>query len=180
MAKSAQIQKMSTRHEAILNFILANPTMSYGQVAAEFGVTPSWLSTIIHSHAFQEQLAARQDELFDVAVVQPIGNKLEAAVSMGLDKYIEKIPTMTTDQVMSGTDRLLGRLGYGTKSGGAAAEGDQHQHLHLHVDQETLKEAQNRIGTNKVGETNSQAALPSAPAQQGIEIEGVAVREGSQ
>ncbi len=178
MAESAEIKKMSVRHEAILQHIIANPTQSYGEVAAAFGVTPSWLSTIIHSHAFQEQLAVRQSELFDTAVVQPLGDKLQAAANMTLEKYIEKIPTMTTDQAINGADKILGKLGYGAKGPGAAdAGGDQHNHLHLHVDKDTLEEARNRIGTHKMGTANSQAALPSAPAKQGVEIEGVGVRE---
>ena len=74
MAKSVQIQKMSARHEAILQFMIANPTMKMSKVAAHFGVTGAWLSTIIWSDAFQNQLARRHDELFDVAVGRGIAD----------------------------------------------------------------------------------------------------------
>jgi hypothetical protein len=176
-----QIQKMSSRHQAILNFILANPTCKYSEVAAEFGVTQAWLSTIIHSHAFQDQLRRRHDELFDAAVVQPLGDKLHAAAHMTLDEYMEKVPNLSADQLISSTDKLLGKLGFGTKQNGATViHGDVIQNNQVnsaHVSPEVLAEARERIGTNQVGAADRQPSLPDPNPAPGTEIEGMAIRE---
>lgn len=177
MAKSASVAKLSSRHNALMTFILENPTMTYGQVAGQFHVTQAWLSTIIHSDAFQDQLKRRHDEIFDCAILQGIDAKLQAAVDTGLDAYLEKIPTMNADQLISGTDKLLNRLGFGTKqSGGTIINGNVVQINSNHVTKEVLDEARNRIGQNQVGASDQQATLPDPTAQKGTEIEGVAVR----
>ncbi len=179
MAESAQIQKMSHKHEAILNHILANPTQKLGEVAGEFEVTQAWLSTIIWSHAFQNQLAMRQNELFDTAVLQDLGSKLNAAAHMTLDEYMEKVPNLTADQLISGSDKILGRLGFGSRApSGTTIQGDVNQTVvHNHVSKEILDEARSRIGTHKVGQADSAPALPHSDSKNGVEIEGVLVRE---
>lgn len=180
VAESAQIQKMSPKHEAILNFILMNPTAKYSEVAGHFNVTPAWLSTIVHSHAFQDQLRRRQDEFFDAAVVKDLGEKVQAAAHMTLDEYMEKVPTLSPDQLISSSDKLLGRLGFGTKSNGKTViNGNVTQNNNVqnnHVSREVLEEARSRIGEIKVGETDSLPAVSDPEAEEGIEIEGVVVR----
>lgn len=178
MAQSANIQKMSPKHEAILNWILANPTCKYSEVAGHFQVSQPWLSTIIHSHAFQDQLKRRHDELFDVAVVQELGTKLNAAAHMTIDEYMEKVPTMSTDQLISGGDKILNRLGFGTKQNGTVIHGDVTQtNIVNRVSPEILAEARDRIGTHKVGTSDCPTALPHPEAHKGTEIEGVVVRD---
>lgn len=181
MAKSAQVQKMSPRHEAILNYILANPTCKYSEVAARFEVTQAWLSTIIHSHAFQDQLKRRHDELFDVAVVRELGEKLHAAAHMTLDEYMDKVPNLNADQLITAGDKLLGKLGFGTKS--TVVHGDVVQNTQInttHVSKQVLDEARKRIGwrddTDQVGAADQPSTLSDPKAAQGTEIEGVAIR----
>ena len=181
MAQSAQIQKMSHKHEEILNYLLANPLMQLKEVAGHFQVTQPWLSTIIHSHAFQNQLSLRQDQVFDSAILAGLDEKLGAAAHQTLDAYLEKVPNLTADQLISAQDKLIGRLGYGSGNG----KGTTHIHGDVnvqnnHVSGELLKEARNRIGTHKVGEASSPTALPDKSADVGTEIEGTLVRAESQ
>lgn len=175
MAQSAQIQKMSHKHEDILNFLLNNPLEKMGNVAAHFGVTFSWLSTIVHSHAFQNQLRKRQDMVFDSAVLAPIEDKLGAAAQVTLDAYLEKVPMLTADQLISANDKLLNRLGYGTKSNGTHVQINGNVQVN-HVDKAILEEARNRIGSNKVGASNSLSPVQDDDPEKGIEIEGVVIR----
>lgn len=180
MAESASIKKVSNRHEAILQFIIANPTVQYGQVAAKFGVSVSWLSIIINSHAFKEQLASRQDELYDATVVAPLGEKLTAAADATLEKYMDHIPNLTADQAINAGDKLFARLGYGSNKGSGAGDTTNVQVNNYHVNPEILAKAREKIGATQVGAADTKAALPDKTSQQGIEIEGVAVREESQ
>ena len=82
MSASASIQKVSHKHEAILNFLLANPTLQMGEVAVHFGVSFPWLSTIVHSHAFQDQLKRRQDQVFESAILGTVEEKLGADAAL--------------------------------------------------------------------------------------------------
>lgn len=195
MAESASIQKMSTRHEAILNHLIIFPTQKYSEVAAHFGVTQAWLSTIIHSHAFQDQLARRQDELFDSAIVQDLGDKLTAAAHTTLEAYLEKVPMMSVDQLIPASDKMLGRLGFGTNGGGSKTIINGNLNVqNNHVAKEIVEEARDRIGAVKaqkleerldggedvseVGATGAQAALPNKQTNGRAQIEGMAVRKG--
>ncbi len=180
MSASASIQKMSHKHEEILNFLLLNPIMKMGDVAAHFGVTFPWLSTIVHSHAFQDQLARRQGQVFDSAVLATIEDKLGAAANVTLDAYLEKVPMLTADQLISANDKLLSKLGYGTrpKANGMLVEGDINVQINR-VEGSVLKEARDRIGTNKVGAANSQPALQDQRSDEGTEIEGMVIRRES-
>lgn len=183
MAESASIQKMSHRHEAIMNFMLANPLLKLSEVAGEFNVTQAWLSTIIHSHAFQDQLSKRKNEIFDVAVLQELGDKLGAAAHQTIDAYLEKVPTLSADQLIAAQDKLLGRLGYGTRAaqGNTIVNGNIVQNVqNNHVAKDILEEARHRIGTHKVGETSDTPALQDQSAEKGLEIKGSEVREESQ
>lgn len=176
MAESAQIQKMSAKHENILNYIMANPTLKMGDVANFFGVTQPWLSTIIHSHAFQDQLARRQNEFFDAAIVQDLGTKLTGAVDITIERYLERVPDLTPDQLISASDKLLGRLGFGTQRSTVVHGNINIQQNHNHVSSDVLKEARERIGTHKVGPANSPPALSCSPTETGTEIEGAFIR----
>ena len=184
MSESASIQKMSHKHEAILNYIIANPTIKLGDVAGHFEVTFAWLSTIIHSHAFQDQLQRRHDELFDSHILQDLGDKLNGAAHASIDAYLEKVPNLTADQLISANDKILGRLGYGARApagGNTFINGNVTQNVqHNHVSKDVLEGARNRIGSHKVGETSSQAALPDKSADKGIEAQGSLVRTEDQ
>lgn len=114
MAESAQIQSMSTMHESIIAFLIANPHMKKGDVARHFQVTPAWLSTIIHSDIFQAKLAERQDEFFSATTV-PIKEKLENLADMAIDRLTETIETETDPHNIREAARLaLDRIGHGT------------------------------------------------------------------
>lgn len=178
MSESASIQKMSHKHEEILNFMLLNPLLKMGEIAKHFGVTFPWLSTIVHSHAFQDQMTRRQDELFDNAVLQTVGEKVEAATQVTMDAYLEKVPDLTADQLISAGDKLLNRLGYGSRQNGVSLKiGDNAQIQINQVDKAVVKEARDRIGTSKVGAPDSLPALQDLRADGAAEIEGMVVRK---
>jgi len=108
-----QVKNVSNRHEAIIAFLVAEPEMKQSDVARHFKVTPSWLSTLIHSDAFKARLAERQDEFFSAALV-PIKDKLETLASTGLDKLQEKLEIETnTGEIREIVKLALDRAGYG-------------------------------------------------------------------
>lgn len=110
------VQSVSIKHEAILNFLLINPTAKLREVAEYFGVTQPWLSCIIHSDAFQLRLRERQDLHFDVSV-RPMLEKVTAAAELALNRIVELIPVETDLAKLNGVaDKALSRLGIGNSA----------------------------------------------------------------
>jgi hypothetical protein len=118
---SPTIARLSIRHDAILNFLIANPMMKMGDVARYFNVTPTWLSIIMNSDAFRERLAARQDAIFS-SVTVPLRARVEGLAHRALDRMADSIEHVDDHSELRETaDMLLHRLGYAPRTGAAAA-----------------------------------------------------------
>lgn len=149
MALSAGIQKVSIKHEAILNHLLENPTQSLREVAGSFGISQAWLSCIIHSDAFQAKLRERQDTVFHHTVVATIKDKAALVAHATLDKLAEQIPFINDAKQLTETaDKILGRLGYGGSNASAGVTVNVNNNQ-LHVDRALLEEARERIGRSR-------------------------------
>ena len=171
----ASITTVSIKHEDILNFILANPTMKLGDVALLYGVTQPWLSTIIHSDCFQARLSEKQGDIFATALL-PIGEKLTALAHSAIDKLADQIPLENdTETVRKTTDTVLKALGYGGNvQSGQSAEVINNTYV---VQANVLAKARDRIGANspaqipvtldqeKVVTHANEHAVQSSPAQ---------------
>lgn len=166
MAESAQIDKVGTWHENLVSFLVANPRMKKADVARHFDVTPSWLSTVIHSDVFQAKLAERQDEYFG-AVTTPIREKLENLAGLALDEMEEKVQTEgSISEVREVAKLALQSLGYGN---GANGKGTQNpalvqQNNFYSVSPEQLAAARERILNqgNTIEQTPEYLAAPEA------------------
>lgn len=111
----AEIQEVRIRHEAIMDFMIANPTVKQGDIAAKFGLTEAWLSQVIHSDAFQLMLRDKQDKIFHHTVL-PLREKMTVAAHLGMDRLIERLPQETELEVLRKTSEgLLDRLGFSPK-----------------------------------------------------------------
>lgn len=190
MAQSAGIQKVSIKHESIMNFLLENPTCSLGEVAGYFQISQSWLSCIIHSDAFQAKLRERQDTVFHHTVVATIKDKAALVAHAALDKLADQLTMgVVTDpkQLTETADKILGRLGYGSNSGNQGVTVNVNNQS-LHVDRTLLEEARERIGrtrqqvleatTAESGEVDQAPALPDnskseSEGASGIQIPGL-------
>ena len=112
---SPGIAKMSVRHEAIMNYMIANPVLKLRDVAGTFGVSQAWLSTIIYSDAFQERLSEKKEQVFDSSVLQPLKTKLLAVANDTIEKLHDQIATTSDIRELTNTaDKVLSRLGFGT------------------------------------------------------------------
>lgn len=146
-----QIQQISITHDAIANFLVANPGRGQmAKAALHFGVTRPWLSTLVHSDAFQAHLRNKQDEVFKTAIM-PLKAKIAGAADVALDRLGERLEVETDTRVLAdAADKLLNRLGYGPKPTPTAGNVTGVQNNYF-VDSDMLAEARQRI-RNK-GET---------------------------
>lgn len=139
------VQKVSVKHTEIMNFMLANPIIKLADVARHFGITQPWLSCIIHSEAFQAELATKQDQIFSGTVL-PIKEKMMGIAHQALDQIADRMPLMKDETVANVADSVLDRLGFGSKApvGGPVVPGTVVQ-VNVNLRQE-LEEARKLIG----------------------------------
>jgi len=147
MAESVQIKTVSWRHEAIIDWLLANPDVKNLQVLCnQMHVSRSWLSIVMNSDAFKEEYVRRRDE-YNSLHAGAVQAKLYKASIKALDKLIvalddeELDPRLALDTV----DKTTNRLGFGPQKGNApVVEVTQNTHMHI-VDKDLLQSAREKM-----------------------------------
>jgi hypothetical protein len=94
----AKPPKMRYSHQAMADMLLENPWMSQNQLAAHFGRTPSWISTIVTCDAFQALLAERREDVIDPEMKLRIEERFKALTAQSLRVLQEKL-SKPADQV---------------------------------------------------------------------------------
>ncbi len=120
------IEKLSYSHQAMIDLLVANPMISQGELAKAFGYTQAWISRIIRSDSFREQLAQRKAELVDPLVLQSIELRFEALVTQSLDileQKLSKEAQPTADLALKAAELGSRALGYGAKQGNINVQG---------------------------------------------------------
>lgn len=149
-----QIQKVSVKHDAIMDYMLANPASPLSAVAEQFGIGQAWLSVIIHSDAFQAQLKEKKEGVF-VATVLPLREKLIGVAHLGLDRTAEaleksKVETAEGKEFIADTtDMILKGLGYSPKSTPSAPQNQQNNTYIMQADKGMLAAARETMRTVK-------------------------------
>lgn len=159
-----QLQKVSVTHDQIMNWLIANPgTGMMGRCAIHFGLTPAWLSTIVHTDAFQAQLRDKQEKLFE-AHIMPLEEKIVGTAHAAIDKLGEAIMTEASTRVLADTtDKLLNRLGYGATGGPTTVNNTQNNY---NVPKDMYAQARERMRAR--GEVNAQTVESTLPSPEGL------------
>jgi hypothetical protein len=87
----ASLQKCRYTHDAAIDEILMNPTISQNDLAKMFGFSAGWISVMMTSDAFKERLAERKAEIIDPILRATFEEKTKAAAHRSLDKLIERL-----------------------------------------------------------------------------------------
>jgi hypothetical protein len=75
----------------MIDLLIMHPGISQNQLAAAFGYSPSWTSTVMNSDAFRMRLAQRREEVVDPAVKATIREKFDAIIAASQEKLLEKL-----------------------------------------------------------------------------------------
>ena len=149
-----QIQKVSIKHDAILDYLLVNPAEKLGDVAKHFDVSQAWLSVIIHSDAFQAKLTEKNSESFNT-IVLPLREQMLGighAVVAKLGEVVENSsPTSDKQFIVDTADMVFKNLGYSPKGGGAAPGGSTTNNIFV-VDKTALAAAREKMRTVPTGD----------------------------
>lgn len=169
---AVQVENLTHRHEAMLHFMLANPTISKGEVALRFGVTPAWLSVIINSQAFLEARALLTDQAFHETVL-PMRERMIVVADKAIDRMDALIQNETDlDKVRKTAETVLQAVGFGAPSRGSPSNvpgvqvNVQNNHFHGNASAEVLKRAQKIIGARNADQGND-SPLRLPPADRG-------------
>ena len=85
------IQKVRYSHDAMIDAILADPSISQMRLAQMFGYTAGWVSLVMSSNAFRERYIARRAELVDPRITATMEERFQAITARSLEVLQEKL-----------------------------------------------------------------------------------------
>lgn len=113
-AAELTLKNLRWDHEAIMDYMIANPEKTQNEIAANFRYTPSRFSIIINSPAFKEKFAERKAILSDPLIQASIEERLETVARRSLDKLLERLDNNTP--ISNGDLIRAAQLGVGDRN----------------------------------------------------------------
>lgn len=112
----SRIAKVRYTHDAMIDAIIADPTVKQNKLAEMFDRSVPWISRIIGSDAFQAALAKRREELTDPFLVATIEERFRGLAMQSLDVIAEKLQsTQNADLALKALDISSKALGFGAR-----------------------------------------------------------------
>jgi hypothetical protein len=90
-ATMGRLEKVRYSHLDMIDFILAQPGVSLGELGARYGYTIGWISNVMASDAWKAAMAARRAELVDPVLVATITERFEGVTRLSLARLQEKL-----------------------------------------------------------------------------------------
>ena len=87
---ATQIKKMKEWHNQLIDWLIANPRANLSETSAHFEVSPSWISTVKNSDAFQAIYAERRKEISS-EVCATVRERTTALAEVSIDVYTERL-----------------------------------------------------------------------------------------
>ena len=116
-----RIAKVRYSHDAMIDLIIAKPTITQQELGLAFDYTEPWISRVIGSDAFQARLAERKAELVDPAIAASIENRIQGLAVQSLDILADKLQSgKSADLALKVAEMTTKSLGFGARdrSGG--------------------------------------------------------------
>jgi hypothetical protein len=119
--KHARIKRTHYSHEAMVDVLIAEPTIKQSELAARFEKSEPWISRILGSDAFQAALAKRREEITDPFLIATIEERFKGLAYQSLDIIAEKLETTkNTDLALKALDVSVKALGFGARAPGTS------------------------------------------------------------
>lgn len=109
------LHNMKYSHDAMVDVMVANPSIKQKELAAMFGKTDAWISIVIASDVFQLKLAERKAELIDPTIKEEIEARFRVMTRRSLEVLQEKLsqPSSVVDAGLALKAAELGMKGMG-------------------------------------------------------------------
>ena len=88
---SQELKRVAYSHEAMIDVILQDPTVTSQELAEVFGYSAGWVSRILSSDSFNARLAQRKSALVDPIISRSINNRLKTVAIRSMDVIEEKL-----------------------------------------------------------------------------------------
>jgi hypothetical protein len=163
-----QVQKLSHRHEQVVNWLVTNPDRTLRDCAEFFGFTPTWISQLVGSDMFQAAYQRRCEEVGQLATHTLVG-RLGGLANLAIEKAADRLSdeeAPPTERFIGETLRTtLGALGYTANGNGGNGSGGNGVALHLHLTSKELDEARERAA--RLNEGRTPAKVPDGGSGEG-------------
>lgn len=109
------LARIKYSHQDMIDFIIANPGVSQGQLAARYGYTQGWISNVMASDAWKAAMAARRAELVDPVLTATIQERFEGLAHLSLQRLQQKLesPSVSDRVVLESVQISAKALGIG-------------------------------------------------------------------
>lgn len=115
-----RLQRVRYNHEAMIDVILTEPTISQGELAKRFERTENWVSIMINSDSFQAALAKRRDDILDPFLVATVEERLRSLADQSLKVIADKLQTtQNPDLALKALEISTKALGFGARTSGS-------------------------------------------------------------
>ncbi len=110
------LQRVKYSHDAMIDLVIQNPMISQNELALYFNYTPSWVSRIMCSDAFNARLAERRDELVGTMLAVTIEERFAALAMRSLDVLQTKLESSQNPELALRTLEISSKaMGYGAR-----------------------------------------------------------------
>lgn len=160
---AATLQKLSYKHDEVMDCILANPHITLAQLSLQTGYTVPWLSQLINSDMFQAVYQQRRGEVV-APIISTIQEKLAALGHMAVEKVSAAVARSEDPEfLLDSFDKVMHRLGYAPKTHQAPGpQAPVQQNNVFIVDKEFLARVRKPL---EVGQAHAPVAPPVDPSQ---------------
>jgi len=163
------LDKIKYSHEDMIDFILANPRISQGQLAIRYGYTQGWVSNIMASDAWKSAYEARRAQMADPILADvmrerfDVQEKFKGMTLRSLERLQEKLdaPQVSDNVVLKALELGAKAIGIGGNAPAPAPASD-----HLATLANRLIELQSNVRKGVTYEGQAEA-LPAAEDAQG-------------
>lgn len=134
LAPRPSLQRLNYSHTAMIDLLIARQgKISQNELAAVFGYSPSWISTVMSSDAFQAKLMERSAELVDPTIRASVEEQLKGQLTRSMEILREKLDRPSAaipDNLVLRTLEISSRaLGLGVKDKDINVTVNLEQHL---------------------------------------------------
>jgi hypothetical protein len=85
------VTKITYTHDAMVDLILQEPTVTNKELGELFGYSPGWVARVIASDAFVSRIAERKAQLIDPQITQSLNERLRGVAIHAVDIISQKL-----------------------------------------------------------------------------------------
>lgn len=90
-APKGQLKRLTYTHDAMIDLILQEPTVTHEELAEVFSYSKNWISRVVNSDAFIARLAERKSQLIDPQIARSLNERLSGVAIQSLDIISSKL-----------------------------------------------------------------------------------------